>query len=448
VAVVGLVGMVPPSPAGGQELPLLSVDVDPGDFDVDGIEAIGRGRVSVVYRPDRTELRLHLVREDPVLPRVTHGEPPAPPDPVHPRDAIPRQTALWVWRTRRILDDAAERTRFLDFVRDQGITRVFLYLAAPPDAPPSGGYVPFDSAELGPLLAQLRERGALTYALDGDPYYALAENHAGVLRTVERLVAHNRSVPEEQRFLGVRYDIEPYLVPGFYGALRQELLDGYVTVLASASEIARDGGLRFAADVPFWLDAPDEETGEVLHARMNGRRAPVIEHLMTVLDDMAVMDYRTSALGANGAIAHAYGELEMAARFGVEVFVGVETTRLDDEDLFTFFGPPTDGLPAHGRARWIVLAGRDDGPGRLWLVDGAEALAAVRDSTRDATLLRHWPAGRPVRVSADLQSFHSLGEARMRAETVEIIRYLARRPTFAGIAIHDYMGFRSLTAER
>jgi hypothetical protein len=447
--VTGLSGLFPGAAARAQEpIPLLSVGVDPADFGVDGVEAIGRGRVSVVYWSDRTELQLQLLREDPTLPRISYPEPPAPPEPVHPRDAIPRQTALWVWRTRQILDDGAERARFLDFVRDQGITRIFLYLASPAAAPPSRGYIPFDSGELGPLLAQLRERGALTYALDGDPYYALAENHGGVLRTVERLVAHNRSVPEEQRFYGVRYDIEPYLVPGFRGGRREELLDGYVTVLGSASVVARAGGLRFAADVPFWLDAPDEETGEVPQARMDGRRAPVLEHLMTVLDDMAVMDYRTSALGPNGAITHAHGEIELAARFGVEVFVGVETTRLNDEDLFTFFGPSTEGLPAHGRARWIVLAGQGDGRGRLWLVDGDEALDAVRDSTRQATLLRHWPAGRPARVSADLQSFYALGETRMREETVKIIRYLAGRPTFAGIAIHDYQGYRRLVGGR
>lgn len=438
------------APAAGQEpLPLISGIVDPAHFGLAGAGEIQRGRVSVVYTPDGAELVVQHVRDDPVRPRITYPEPPPTPEPVHPRDAIPRQTALWVWETRTILDSAEERAHFLDFVRDQQFTRVFLLIPPAPGSTFDAGFIPFSSRELGPLVAEIRSRGALTYALDGDPAYALHENHEGVVRTVERLVAHNRSVPEDQRFHGVRYDIEPYLVPGFQGTRRSELLDGYVTVLHRASEVARAGGLAFAADIPFWLDSPDEETGDTLMAELDGRVAPVLEHVMTSVDDLAIMDYRTSVMGPNGALAQAYNEIELAARFGVEVYIGVETTRLNDEDLHTFFGAPVEGLPAHARARWIVLTAEGPArPGRLWLVDSAEALEALEVEARDATIVRHWPAGRPTRVDGDLQSFHSLGIERMRSVTAEIVRHLAGRPTFAGLAFHDYPGMRALVEGR
>ena len=174
-----------------------------------------------------------------------------------------------------------------------------------------------------------------------------------------------------------------------------------------------------------------------------------VEHLMGAVDDMAIMDYRTAALGPNGALALAHDELEMAARFGVEVFVGVETTRLNDEDLHDFYGVPEERLPEHARARWIVLSGYDDGrPGRFWLVDSAQALERLSREIADAALVRHWPAGRPTRVSGALQSFHGLGVERMESVTTEIVRHLARRPTFAGLAFHDYPGLRALVESR
>ena len=432
-----------------EPLPLVSAVVDPAHFGLAGAAEIRRGRVSVVYRPGGVGLSVHHVRSDPVRPRVSYPDPPEAPEPVHPRDAIPRQTALWVWDTRRILDDPAERSAFLDFVRDQRLTRIFLLVPPAVGTTFDAGYVPFSSEELGPLLAGIRSRGALTYALDGDPAYALPENHDGVVRTVERIVEHNRTVPPEERFHGVRYDIEPYLVPGFQGTRRAELLDGYVAVVHRASRAAREGGLAFAVDIPFWLDAPDEETGAFLEAELDGRSAPVLEHLMTAVDDLAIMDYRTSALGPNGALAQAHGEIELAARFGVEVFVGVETTRLDDEDLHTFFGTPHEGLPSHARARWIVLTAADPGgSGRLWLVDSQAALDRLAAESADATIVRYWPAGRPTRVPGDLQSFHALGAERMREVTGELVRHLASRPTFAGLAFHDYRGMRALLERR
>lgn len=427
-----------------EPLPLIGVEADLSAYGLSSAGDVGRGRVSVAYAPEGPRLVVHHLRADPVAPRITYPEPPPTPEPVEAERAEARHTALWVWNTAELVADAAARATFLDFVEREGITRIFLYLAAARGERPVSGYIPFSSAEMGPLLADLRGHGALAYALDGDRDYVREENHAGVLRTVRRLVEHNQAVPFEQRFHGVRYDIEPYLAPGFQGPTRQDLLDGYVRLLADASAIAREGGLAFGVDVPFWFDAPDDETGTSLEAELDGRRARVIEHLMEIADDMAIMDYRTTAEGANGALAHAYHELEMGEDAGVDVFVGVETTRLLDEDLFTFFGPPEPGLPERGTARWIVLEEAADGRHRLWLVDGDEAIAALAERTADARSLRRWPAGRPTRVAADLQSFHGLGAGAMRDVTGRIVRHLVAEPAFAGLAFHDYLGLRAL----
>lgn len=430
---------------GAQEpLPLISVDADLEAYGMDRAEEVRRGRLSIAYHTDGPRLAVYYLRDDPIQPRVTYPDPPPIPEPYAGPTIKPRQKAMWVWTTERILRDEGERTAFLDFVERQGITRVFLYLASAAGERPSAGFIPFSGEELGPLLAQLRERGALAYALDGDRDYVLEENHPGVLRTVRRLVEHNRTAPPEQRFYGVRYDIEPYLAPGFQGPRRQELLDGYVELLAGVAEIAAEGDLAVAVDVPFWFDAPDEKTGEHLEATLDGERAPILEHVMSLVDDLAVMDYRTDAFGPNGALAHAHGELRLAEEEGVDVFIGVETVRLVDEDLHTFGGPIREGLPEDADARWLVLEEDTEGTTRIWLVDGEEALAELRSRVAGARLVRRWPAGRPTRVAADAQSFHDHGPETMREVTSEIVRRLLGSPAFAGLAFHDYRGLRRL----
>lgn len=425
--------------AGQYTLPLVSTDpIDLSAFDLSGSDQIRRGRVSVVYAQEGIRLVTYYLRSDPVAPRITYPDPTPAPTPSAAPSVQTRQTALWVWNTAELLVRPDERATFLDFIEAQGITRVFLYLPAAQGERPQSGFIPFSSHEMGPLLGELSTRGARAYALDGDRYYVLEENHAGVFRTVRRIVAHNQSVPEEQRFHGVRYDIEPYLVPGFQGPLRQSLLDGYVQLVAGASDIARANGLAVAVDIPFWFDAPDEESGLYMEAELNGERAPILEHIMRLVDDVAIMDYRTAALGPNGAVVHAQRELELGEKMGVDVFVGVETVDLPDEDLLTFSGPVGEGLPPHAQARWLVLEEDAESVTRLWVVDGEEALEELTERARDSRLVRHWPAGRPIRVAADIQSFHHLGADQMRAVTDDITRHLVTWPAFVGLAYHEY----------
>lgn len=431
---------------GQQPIPLIGVDVDLADYGIDGPENVLRGRVSIVYAPDGPRLSMYYLRDRPPPPRPSVETPP-PPAEVAPAAAgrtRELRTALWVWNTEDLLGDRSERDTFLEFIEAHAITHVFLYLPAANGESPSAGYIPFDGSEIGPLLGQLRARGAVAYALDGDRDYVLPENHAGVYRTVERVVAHNRSVPPEQRFHGVRYDIEPYLAPGFQGPRRQDLLNGYVELIAGVAQRAHDGDLAVAVDIPFWFDAPDEETGMYMEAVLAGERRKLLEHLMSLVDDIAIMDYRTRADGPNGALAHAQGELALGEATGVGVFVGVETTRLLDEDLHTFFGSPSEGLPTRGNARWLVLEGRADGRVRVWLVDSAEALDELAVETEGASFLRYWPAGRPARVAADLQSFFALGRELMERVTGQVVRDLSSRPAFLGLAFHDYVGLREL----
>ena len=81
-------------------------------------------------------------------------------------------------------------------------------------------------------------------------------------------------------------------------------------------------------------------------------------------------------------------------------------------------------------------------------MDSEEALAEITILTQGARFLRHWPAGRPIRVAADKQSFHNLGRDHMRDVTREVVRHLVGQPAFVGLAFHDYRGLRELLSRR
>ena len=435
----------------GAQMPelLLSVDVDLGDYGLADLDGVKRGRVSLVHRPDGPALSVYFLRDGtaPTPPEFSTPDIPSGSVPRGPERSAPTLRALWVWNTDQLLTHNAERVAFLDFVRRRGVDRVFLQLPPAHGRVPRAGFVPFDGALMGPLLAELRSLGALVYALDGDPAYAEQGRHEGVLRTVRRIVEHNRAAPPEQRFHGVRYDIEPYLTRGFQGPRRAEILDGYVTLVARIAEEATAADLAFGVDIPFWLELPDEESGRALSAELDGRQATVLEHVLSQVDDLAIMDYRTQADGPNGAIAHAQAELALAVAAGVGIFVGVETTRLYDEDLYTFRGDGREGLPDTSSGTWVVLERAPEGGTRLWLVRGPHALRSIAERTSGSTLF-HWPAGRPAQVLGDRLSYYGLGPELMDAETTRVLGALAEEPAFLGLAFHDYLGLRALLEGR
>jgi len=431
-----------------QEGPVsLSVDAMLSDYGFARVDSIRHGRVSLVRDPAGDRLTLHFLRTEPPAPPPV-PEPVELPEPSEGARGGPELRALWVWNTAELLDDAEARSSFLDFIAQQSISRVFLYVPVVAGEAPRAGYLPFDGERLAPLLSQLHARGALAYALDGDPEYVRPENHAGVLATVRRVAEHNRAHPPEERFYGIRYDIEPYILPGFQGPRRREILDDYVHLLSAVAEVAHESGLRVGADIPFWFDAGDEVTGAAFEAELDGTVGPVLDHVMSTVDDIGIMAYRTSAGGPNGVILHSSAEIARGSHGWAKVFVGVETTYIYDEELYTLRGSARRGLPPLADARWIVLEELDGGEVRISLVEGQEAFDELAARAGDEQRLRYWFAGQPVPLPGSFISFHSLGAEAMRATTAEIEEAFGSQPGFLGLAFHDYRGLRELLERR
>jgi hypothetical protein len=371
--------------------------------------------------------------------------PPAAPAP----GATRSDRALWVWDTAAIIGSPTEQRALADFARRTRVTRLFLQL---PDAEaqrgPSGEIL-LDESKWKPFLALLSGSGLAAHALVGSPSDAFPDQHKRVLATVQHVAAYNSAAAPGERFAGIHFDIEPYLLPGFRGARRQSIVTGYLDLLAETARRASIAGLEFGVDIPFWYDSPDDLTGELTLVEYRGVRRFASEHVIDLVDSVAVMTYRTSAYGADSIVALADGELRYARAKGKRVWIGFETTDLPDEDLIEFGGEPGRGLPTRAPADRTVVIEPGPGTGTVWVQPraGWDALRAKLEArmpgVSDALPL-WWPVRRVVSVPGAKLTFFRLGAARLDEAMRQVLLELGRRPSFGGLAIHDYLGYRKL----
>jgi hypothetical protein len=233
---------------------------------------------------------------------------------------------------------------------------------------------------------------------------------------------------------------------------------GLLELTAASAWRARSAGLTIGVDIPFWYDAPAAYTYEPITAEFRGERKPVSEHLIDLVDDVSVMDYRTVAHGADGVIRHALGELEYAAQWNKSVFVGLETGELPDEVLLDFRGRPTRGLGRNiPREPLVMLVPVDDSVLVAYLPERSE-----QDSAATGELLLEWlqaggfqpaelwwwPASSETAVPAGKITFARHDSHRLDAVMQQTAAAFHSYPSFGGFALHYAQSYWQLVSDR
>lgn len=377
---------------------------------------------------------------------------PALPGPIEStRQSRNLRKATWVWNTSELLQAPSELASLLEFLEEEGFDHVFLQLPGIPDHPGEPGEMSFDVDALRPVVAALNALDIRVYALDGFARYALPEYHPGVLRTIDHIAQYNRAVQPNERFHGVRFDIEPYLLPAFYGPDRSTLIQGLLELTAASVDKAHAAGLVYGADMPFWYDALSEETADRVTVEFEGTEKAVSEHIIDLVDDVAIMDYRTVAYGADGTIRHGRGELEYAEKQGKPVFIGLETHPLPDEALLDFLGEPGIGPPGAESSGPFVVLGSNPDSIVVALIPDTVASTAFRDALL-SWLNRHglgegevlwWPIASRVDVPAGKITFADMGPDALERVMQDTAFEFQRYRSFAGFAIHHSESFRA-----
>jgi hypothetical protein len=278
----------------------------------------------------------------------------APPPRPYPR-------AMWLWDPEPQLLDAAERTAFLAFCRREGIGRVWMQISTsvgalsstgPATDTPVAGARPKrvleHQAEWRSLLAEAHAAGLKIDALDGDPRYALRQLHYLPFAIVDAVIEFNKSARPNERFDGIHFDNEPYLLRAWRTQRSRELLLGEFMELnvECLRRVRAQPGMEYGIDIPFWWQYTNSRTG-VPHGDVafEGTRKAASFHCIDRLDNIGVMDYRNVADGSDGLVAHASELLAYADRAGhASVYVGVDTSESSPTDYWFAVGLPSDLL--------------------------------------------------------------------------------------------------------
>ncbi len=251
--------------------------------------------------------------------------------------------AMWVWEAGPVLTDKAVRAELFDFCAEHGVNELFfqiLYLVAEEeDATKSCELSKVD--ELRGFLREADGRGIRVHAMDGYPEYALRRLHDEVLAVVDAIVSYNETAAPEERFYGIHFDNEPYQILGFDGPARQAILAQYLElnerIMAHLKEKGSD--LVYGVDIPFWLDEKDMKGAPQGIVTYKGVTKDAAKHIIDIVDNVGIMDYRSFAGGVDGIIYHAMGEIDYADKVGKQTYIGVETFRYEPTPVVFIYGP-------------------------------------------------------------------------------------------------------------
>lgn len=410
----------------------------------------------------------------------------------------PPARAMWVWETDKLLGDPAARAAFIRFCRAHRIGLVFLQALYQVRAL-RGGEIRCRlsrTGALGELLGEAARAGIAVDALEGRPEFALASGHPRVLALVRAVIEFNRQAPPARRFHGIHLDNEPYLLLGFDGPQRAAILRQFLELNEKVMALLgrAPDRLSYGVDLPFWFDDPAQELS------FHGVRQSVARHVLDLVDNVAIMDYRTAAGGPDGIIRHARDQIEYADRAGKNVYIGVETSRAQPARTHFLYGITEATWQSLGRADApflmlsrlddFRLASFDDGNrryvglvepqslpdraafdaalARLYAIYGASGagrqadLPAISEAAYAALTRRREYAGfAPFTLAGAGGRLRAAGfvttelmlpkitfAGRSKRELEEALRETAlafpRDPALAGFAVHDYRGWREL----
>lgn len=228
-------------------------------------------------------------------------------------------TGLWVWQD--VIPERA-RAQLFRFAREERVTALWVE---------SEHYLLDNPVALLDFTAVAHDNGFETEWLLGYAPWALAPQHGQLLALVQIVLDSVAAAPPSQRPTGLHLDVEPHTLPEWSSDL-QDTAAQYLDLLAEVDAAIAGVGdpLRLTVDIPSWYDA--------VTVTWNSRVKPLSEHVLDVVDRVALMDYRDHAWGNDGLVQQAQDEIAYATQHGKQVVIGVQTNPPDGQpEKITFY---------------------------------------------------------------------------------------------------------------
>ncbi|WP_240689221.1 copper amine oxidase N-terminal domain-containing protein [Ammoniphilus sp. YIM 78166] len=234
--------------------------------------------------------------------------------------SVREQKGTWIWDARTI---DKQQDNILTFAADNRVTVFYLHIDRDVHAKT---YQEF--------IRRANERGIQVEALAGRPQWALRDHQAHIHEWITWVKKYNASVDPSERFQGLHFDIEPYVLKE-WKTENQRVIQQWMDNMRFIEKETRDMGLRITVDLPFWIYKsyiPDS------------RDYTLSAWLLEKTDRVVIMDYRNFALGANGMVVHGLPILKEAAVQGKEVVIAVETKPSKEGDHTTFYSLSVEAM--------------------------------------------------------------------------------------------------------
>jgi len=264
---------------------------------------------------------------------------------------IPKGT--WIWDSRMIEKD---QDQMLAFARDHDVTAIYLQFNRDVAL---NAYADF--------IRSANEKGIRVEALAGRPDWARKSNQDQIKTFIAWTLQYNESAELEERFDGLHFDIEPYLLSE-WNANNKIILEEWIHNLRMIEQETSGSGLKITLDVPFWLPnlkVPDTEYS-------------FSAWLLDKFDCLVIMDYRNYALGKNGIVDNAHAMVREASARNKQAIVAVETAKSSEGDHVSFYSKSVDfmkhelqtahqelsryagyaGMAIHDYKSWVSMVGQ------------------------------------------------------------------------------------------
>jgi len=357
--------------------------------------------------------------------------------------------AVWVWNTDDLFRLREGKSELFELLANESVSDVFLAVPYRAGGPRHRG-IEIDVKAMRLLVSDLKKKSVVVHALLGDKDFILSEQRPFVTATLENILRYNATSKKQERFDGIHFDVEPYLLPGFNGPRAGWILENFLDLLGNAASIAQRGNMVIGADIPFWLDTPDEFSLQPRVLQYQGVTKSVHEHIIDLMDIVVLMSYRTFAAGADGIVLHSSDELEYASRRGKHIFVGLETSPLPDENLLSFRGIPSEGSSGVASPRYFALVPWLDSA-KVFVVKDPEKTnfeKFLTDAGVNSAQVLWWPVYQDIFVPGSKVSFTTLDVARFQTTIIQTASELSQFSAFQGVAIHHAESYLQLLRRR
>lgn len=197
---------------------------------------------------------------------------------------------MWVWQQKAFNSHNAIK-KMLKFCKKEKISHIDLHLSLKRNK--KGIYEIQNPKYLKKLILEAHKQNITLNALRGNRKMFFEENHKKVLLQLEAILNFNKKLPLKKRFLGVKYDVEPYLTKKWKigGTQKEKVQIDYLDCLGKIRAVLKKkkSKLELGVDIPFWWDKKEHEV------TFKGKKKRFVSHIQDVTDVIGIMSYRRDA---------------------------------------------------------------------------------------------------------------------------------------------------------